>query len=81
MCVRVLFFFFFSEGFLLQIEGNLVKPVNFPQDSGCLTCDEFLVIFKGDHTLREGQTITTSSLFILRLFVTIMFPNVDKQRD
>ena len=29
----------------------MVKLVKFTRDSGCLTCDEFLVIFEGDHIL------------------------------
>ena len=54
--------FFLLRDFYYRLKAcSLVKPDKFPQDSGCLACDEFLVIFKGDHTLREGQTITTSS--------------------
>ena len=29
----------------------MVKPVKFTRDSGCLSHDEFLVIFQGDHIL------------------------------
>ena len=48
VCVCVVVVVFFLRGiFLLYTEGSLVKPLKFPQDSGCLTHDEFLVILKG----------------------------------
>ena len=34
-----------------SFEVSVAKPVKFTRESGCLTRDEFLVIFEGDDTM------------------------------
>ena len=53
--------------FLFKTEVSVVKPVKFTRDRGCLACDEFLAIFKGDHILIYMYILATVLLLSIVL--------------